>query len=61
MHFEYCPYCGRKLELKEIGDEGMLPYCVQCETPLWDMFTTSVICEDRIMYPKQIMCVLQGF
>ena len=44
MHFEYCPYCGKKLELKEIGDEGMLPYCAQCKTPLWDMFTTSVIC-----------------
>lgn len=43
MRFQYCPYCGKKAELKEIGDEGFIPYCAQCETPLWDMFTTSVI------------------
>ncbi len=43
MRFQYCPHCGKKAELKEIGDEGLIPYCAQCETPLWDMFTTSVI------------------
>lgn len=51
MHFTYCPNCGEKLVEKEIGDEGMLPYCMHCETPYWDTFTTSVICavvnEDR--------------
>lgn len=44
MKFTYCPHCGKKAILKEIGDEGMIPYCAQCETPLWDMFTTSIIC-----------------
>lgn len=44
MHFTYCPHCGEKLIDKEIGDEGMIPYCNQCRVPLWDMFTTSVIC-----------------
>ena len=43
MHFVFCPYCGNKLIIKEIGDEGMLPYCGNCQLPLWDMFTTSVI------------------
>lgn len=43
MRFQYCPYCGLKAEKREIGDEGIVPYCVQCEIPLWDMFTTSVI------------------
>ncbi len=43
MRFRYCPYCGKKAEMKEIGDEGLIPYCTQCETPLWDLFTTSVI------------------
>ncbi len=43
MRFEYCPYCGRKLIKKEIGDEGMIPYCENCAVPLWDMFTTSII------------------
>lgn len=44
MRFEYCPYCGEKLVKKEIGDEGIIPYCNGCQIPLWDMFTTSVIC-----------------
>lgn len=44
MHFTYCPYCGTKAIQKEIGDEGVIPYCSQCEIPLWDMFTTSIIC-----------------
>ena len=43
MHFTYCPYCGTKLIGKEIGDEGIIPYCEKCSIPLWDMFTTSII------------------
>ena len=44
MHFDYCCHCGTKTILKEIGDEGEIPYCPSCEVPLWDMFTTSIIC-----------------
>ncbi len=29
--------------MREIGDEGLIPYCAACAIPLWDMFTTSVI------------------
>ena len=43
MKFAYCPFCGQKLELKEIGDEGLIPFCNSCNKPLWDMFTTSII------------------
>lgn len=43
MRFEYCPYCGSYLVKKEIGDEGLIPFCEKCEIPLWDMFTTSII------------------
>lgn len=43
MHFQYCPYCGKKAEIREIGDEGLIPYCTQCEVPLWDIFTTCII------------------
>lgn len=43
MHFTYCPHCGTKTILKEIGDEGMIPFCETCSVPLWDMFTTSII------------------
>lgn len=43
MRFTYCPHCGTKLIHKEVGDEGMVPYCEKCRVPLWDMFTTSII------------------
>lgn len=43
MHFSFCPYCGSKLENREIGDEGLIPYCADCKLPLWDMFTTCII------------------
>ena len=43
MHFTYCPHCGTKLIGKEIGDEGVIPFCEKCSIPLWDMFTTSII------------------
>lgn len=43
MRFTYCSHCGEKLDKKEIGDEGMIPFCNTCQIPLWDMFTTSII------------------
>ena len=43
MRFTYCPHCGNKLIKKEIGDEGMIPYCADCEIPLWDLFPTCII------------------
>ena len=43
MRFTYCPHCGAKLISREIGDEGMIPYCNKCNIPLWDTFTTSII------------------
>ncbi len=43
MHFTYCPHCGSQLGKKEIGDEGVIPFCEKCNIPLWDMFQTSII------------------
>lgn len=43
MRFTYCPHCGSKLVKREIGDEGLIPFCEICNVPLWDMFTTSII------------------
>lgn len=43
MRFTYCPHCGEKLTKKEIGDEGLIPFCEKCSIPLWDMFTTCII------------------
>lgn len=43
MKFTYCPDCGTKLIQKEIGDEGLMPYCENCKKPLFEMFSTCII------------------
>ena len=58
MRFTYCPHCGEKLIKKEIGDEGLIPFCETCSIPLWDMFTTCIITavvndEDEVALIKQ--------
>ena len=44
MRFTFCPHCGEKLTKREIGDEGLVPYCGACCVPLWNMARTCVIC-----------------
>ena len=60
MHFTYCPHCGNKLIQKEIGDEGLIPFCQQCSVPLWDMFTTSVICA-VVNEEREVALIRQGY
>lgn len=60
MHFKYCPHCGDKLVDKEIGDEGMIPFCNPCKTPLWDMFTSCIICGVVNEY-NEIALIKQGY
>lgn len=43
MKFTYCPDCGSRLSPRLIGDEGEVPYCEQCQKPLFDMFSTCII------------------
>ncbi|MEG2814428.1 MAG: NUDIX domain-containing protein [Oscillospiraceae bacterium] len=43
MIYKYCPFCGKKLIFKIIGDEGEIPYCTVCEKPLFPIFSTCVI------------------
>lgn len=43
MRFTYCPDCGTKLIPKEIGDEGLVPWCECCQKPLFDMFSSCII------------------
>ena len=43
MCFQYCPHCGTKSVLKEIGDEGLVPWCPACRQPLFPMFSTCII------------------
>lgn len=43
MRYQYCPRCGEKLKDREIGDEGLVPYCGTCGRPWFDTFSTCVI------------------
>ena len=43
MHFSYCPDCGAKTVLRQMGDDGAVPFCESCGHPLFDMFSTCVL------------------
>ena len=43
MRFNYCADCGEQTILREIGDEGLIPYCPRCQKPLFDYFSTCVL------------------
>lgn len=44
MTFNYCPVCANKLAMREIGDEGLIPYCEKCEKPYFNNPAVCVIC-----------------
>jgi NAD+ diphosphatase len=44
MVFEYCPKCGEKLDKKEIGDEGLVPFCVSCDRVYFNFSYPCVLC-----------------
>lgn len=43
MKFTYCPDCGALLTGKELGDEGIVPWCESCGKPWFDMFPVAII------------------
>lgn len=43
MKFTYCPICGEHLIYKEIGDEGLMPFCNSCSKPYFDWFGLCII------------------
>ena len=44
MIFKHCPNCGEKLDKKEIGDEGLVPFCVSCNAPWFSFSYPCVLC-----------------
>lgn len=43
MHYKFCPECGTKLVDRSAGDDGMVPYCTECEQYWFDTFASCVI------------------
>ena len=39
---EYCPYCGTKLVLKELKNEGLIPYCNNCNDYRFELYSVAV-------------------
>ena len=60
MHFTFCPHCGLELILKEIGDEGRIPYCTRCSIPLWDLVTPCIICA-VVCKERQVALLRQNY
>ncbi len=44
MQYIHCPQCGARLTAKEIGDEGLVPFCESCRCPWFSISTPCVIC-----------------
>ena len=43
MRYTHCPDCGRPLSARELGDEGLVPWCDACSRPWFDIFSTCII------------------
>lgn len=43
MHFKFCADCGRELSGRELGDEGLVPWCDSCDKPWFDVFPSAII------------------
>lgn len=43
MNMKFCYECGHKLILKELKNEGLVPYCEKCEAHRFPIFSTAVI------------------
>lgn len=43
MKFLHCPFCGEKLVPKNIGDEGLVPFCSVCDRPIFNIPYTCTL------------------
>lgn len=43
MKFIHCPICGDKLVPKNVGDEGLVPFCTTCDHPMFNIPYTCTL------------------
>ncbi len=56
-NYTYCPDCGAKLDLKEIKDEGLIPYCSHCLKFYFPHF--NVACSMIVRYKEEVLLIKQ--
>ena len=61
MRFKYCPDCGARLSEREIGDEGVVPYCESCEKPWFPLFSTCVIVLITTVSGDEVLLLRQNY
>lgn len=57
MILKYCPECGGLLTKKEIGDEGLVPFCTACNRPFFNVSYPCVIL--AVINEKNEVCVIK--
>ena len=55
MHYRYCPECGSKLVDHPAGDDGMVPFCENCNRYYFDGFPTAVL--TMVVNDKNEICM----
>lgn len=60
MKFRYCPDCGSRLGMRELGDEGNVPWCDRCGKPWFPMFPAAII---ALVYNEkgEVLLLRQGY
>lgn len=57
MKFNYCPVCGRRLEIKDSWDEGGVPYCPADDIMYFDTpkpcIVVAIVKDNEILLLKQ--------
>ena len=43
MIYKFCPTCGEHLDMRLIGDEGLVPYCEVCLKPWFNIAPLCVL------------------
>lgn len=43
MRYVFCPDCGARLSDRVLGDEGLVPWCNDCQRPWFDTFSACII------------------
>ena len=61
MKLTFCPDCGEKLIDREIGDEGLVPFCEKCNRPWFPMFSTCVIVLVATKDENEVLLLRQNY